>query len=190
MMNGDASREVSFREREKPDQDGSEPAGDHQEDDLKWSCVRGEEASPEWSQSSSGPSSEGEEGEGESRTPSGYTLLPQDPEQINGYATGGGGAAPPEQDPEGSPRMTKWLQKQLKDMTVSTSTNTSSKTQTEHSTTDWAKFSEPVVSSESKDWPNVAIEERTTGATMTTGPVEPVSTMGEGIYMYTCLTIF
>lgn len=174
----DAKQELGSGEPERSVQDRSDVEEEPRDDDLQWSHVIDKEASPDWSPSS-GPSSEGE-GE-EERTPSGYILLPQDPEQINGYELREGEAASLEQDSEVSPRMTKWLQKQLNDMTVSTSLSS----KTEHSTSDWAKFTDPTPSTGSEEWPNVTLRERTTtGAAMTTKQVEPASTLGEGIYIY------
>ena len=143
------------------------------------SDTEGEEASPDWTPSE--PSSEEDEGGEEGRTESGYTLLPQGNEEtmLNGVSEGYTAEEELELNESVSPRMTRWLQRQVDDMS---SARGSSKAED----TDWAKFDDPVSSSDSRDWPISSSPSRGRGVavqthSMATEQVEPTSTMEEGI---------
>ena len=153
-----------------------------------------EEASPDWSDASEGEEEEEEEeGEGK-RTVSGYTLLPQDIDRVNGNDRGTDTLESLEADSPVatvSPRMTRWLQKQVNDMTISSGSSTSSKTAAVgEESTDWAKFSEPEPSNVSQDWASGTVPHETTGtpssSTETADKVEPASTMEEGTALPIC----
>ena len=167
------------------------------EDDWRWSGGEDgeEEASspPSWSD----PSSEEEE-EGEGRTPSGYVLLPQDPELMNSDERG----CSKEREAiitttteevelksspvsSTSPRMTRWLQKQVDDITIeSSSSNSTVDTSSTSEVVDggWAKFSDPAPSStDSQGWASSTSHQMMSPVTAaTTEEVTPISTMREG----------
>ena len=142
------------------------------------SDTEGEVTSPDWTPSE--PSSEGEEGGEEGRTESGYTLLPQDNEEtmLNGVSESCTAEEESQLQESVSPRMTRWLQKQVDDMS---STGSSSKAES----TGWAKFDDPVSSSDSHNWPTSSSTAQHRGSaaqthSMATEQVEPTSTMEEG----------
>ena len=155
-----------------PMQNGEEEGG------RKWSDAEGEKTSPDWTPSE--PSSEGEEGGEEGTAESGYTLLPQDNEEtmLNGVRESYGEEEELEVKETVSPRMTRWLQKQVDDMSSSSG---SSKAES----TGWARFDDPASSQDSQDWPTSSStsQDRTVAMqSMATESVEPTSTMEEGMY--------
>jgi hypothetical protein len=150
-------------------QNGEEEGG------RKWSDAEGEKTSPDWTPSE--PSSEGEEGGEEGTAESGYTLLPQDNEEtmLNGVRESYGEEEELEVKETVSPRMTRWLQKQVDDMSSSSG---SSKAES----TGWARFDDPASSQDSQDWPTSSStsQDRTVAMqSMATESVEPTSTMEE-----------
>ena len=148
-----------------------------EEEDWKWSEGR-LEASPEWSHSESSSEGEGQGGDGE-RTESGYMLLSQDPEpgdadretleQLNLNSVG----------EELPPRMSKWLQKQVDDLSKAPPS------------TDWAKFDDPSPgpAGSCPDWPGSggsaaghqgATRETVKTVTAVEEQVEPATKLAEG----------
>lgn len=146
-----------------------------------------------------------EEEDVEGRTGSGYMLLPQDPEVMNGDdvdegqaspdtheqeepQTHGADSLPPEPAAVGeSPRLTRWMERQIRDLTVSSSNHnqgggggggvSSSGSDRNDS---WAQFSEVAPSTGSENWPQIS-HPSTASSAVATGPVQPSSTMEKGI---------
>ncbi|CAI8051965.1 hypothetical protein GBAR_LOCUS28425 [Geodia barretti] len=160
-------------------------------------------------ESSSLSSEEDEEEGGEVRTDSGYMLLPQDPEVMNGdevdeddgVVTGrtwGEDSSNPCEPVElqslgdgsepglgGSPRLTRWMERQVRDLAVSDDKQGSSESPREErgggkdgrrsgcESESWARFSEVAPSTDSEDWPQTT----RAGSAEATGTVEPSTSM-------------
>ena len=167
-------------------------------------------------ESSSLSSEEDEEEGGEVRTDSGYMLLPQDPEVMNGdevdeddgVVTGrtwGEDSSNPCEPVElqslgdgsepglgGSPRLTRWMERQVRDLAVSDDKQGSSESPREErgggkdgrrsgrESESWARFSEVAPSTDSEDWPQTT----RAGSAEATGTVEPSTSMEKGGTQY------
>lgn len=154
--------------QEENGEDDAEDWNDDDDDEIG-------EGTPDWTPSD--PSSEEEEGR---RSNSGYMLLPQDAEPVS-TQNGDDVIHTVEAQLESlevnaietvSPRMSKWLQKQVKDAKQG------------HCDVDWAKFSDPAPARGSKDWPTSAVHSRMETvhhtSSMTVEQVKPHTAMEEG----------
>ena len=179
------------------------------------SAVNGEEEEFPWGESgangeASSLSSEEEEGEGEGGD--GYILLPQDPDVANGddidedgAVVGGASWTTDSREGEeserqgadslaaveGSPRLARWLERQVRDLSLTESRESISGgggdgVAIQEDVGGWANFSETVATSGNDDWPHHS--PGTEGSPTAAGSVQSASTMENGLFLFITVT--